>query len=186
MLKNESMIILSGLAGSGKTAVGRIVAERLGWKFCSIGEFTRSYAEERLGMDINQFQSHCERTTGLDKEIDLAFGDSLAGVQGVVTDYRLGFHFFLGAFSAWLRVDLDTAVARVRARTTEFPGLVDAEIRQALSARNVSMRLRFKDSYAVDFADEANHSIVIDSPQHSLEDCVRGVLAGHVAWCNQH
>jgi|GEM_PF-1428927 ATP-dependent DNA helicase RecG len=50
-------IVLTGNAGSGKSTVGKMLAERLGVDFLSIGDICRKKAVS-LGMDINQFQEY--------------------------------------------------------------------------------------------------------------------------------
>ena len=47
------IITISGIPGSGKTTVGRMLAEKLGYKFYSIGDLRGKMAMER-GMTIDQ------------------------------------------------------------------------------------------------------------------------------------
>ncbi|RAV04560.1 shikimate kinase [Paenibacillus sp. YN15] len=53
----QQNIVLVGFMGTGKTTVGRILAERLGWTFTD----TDAYIEEQAGMTISRmFQEHGE------------------------------------------------------------------------------------------------------------------------------
>lgn len=47
---------LSGLAGSSKSTVGKILQEKLNFEFISVGNFSRDFAFNNYGLDINQFQ----------------------------------------------------------------------------------------------------------------------------------
>ncbi|MBK7534009.1 MAG: AAA family ATPase [Myxococcales bacterium] len=55
---NPKVICVSGGIGSGKTQVSRQLAERLGWKRASCGDYVRTVAQSRgLGVDRDQLQA---------------------------------------------------------------------------------------------------------------------------------
>jgi len=47
------IITISGLPGSGKTSVGKLIAERLGYEFLSIGDLRGSFASKK-GLTIDE------------------------------------------------------------------------------------------------------------------------------------
>jgi cytidylate kinase len=66
-------ITLSGNAGTGKSTVGKLLAEKLGCEFVSVGDFSRKFAEKEFGLSINEFQEKCRQQPELDDLIDQKF-----------------------------------------------------------------------------------------------------------------
>lgn len=61
-MKNN--ITISGFAGAGKSTIGGLLSDALGFKFISVGNFSRKYAMENYDMTINEFQNLLSRKTG--------------------------------------------------------------------------------------------------------------------------
>ena len=57
-------ITLSGFAGTGKSTVGKILGDKLGYEFVSVGDFSRDYAQ-KMGLTINEFQKKCKKNLNL-------------------------------------------------------------------------------------------------------------------------
>ena len=63
------IITISGLPGSGKTTVGRIVAKKLGYRFLSMGDLRGEIAMKH-GMTIDQLNEIGKKESWTDKEVD--------------------------------------------------------------------------------------------------------------------
>lgn len=96
-------ITLSGFAGSGKSTVGKILCDKLDYKFVSVGDSSREIAKER-GLTINEFQEECKKDPKLDDLIDNKFTQLCNESNNIVADYRLGFHFIKNAFHVLLKI----------------------------------------------------------------------------------
>ncbi len=163
-------ITLSGKVASGKSSVGKLLAERLGYAFCSIGNQTRKEAERR-GMTIAEFQKLCLNTTGMDQEIDLSFSNDCNGQSGLVIDYRLGFQFIKNGFHVYLNIPDELALERIRAANRE------GDDETTLAKRNEIFKQQFLQAYNLDYTLPANYDLVIRiNPEKTLEDIVDEIL----------
>lgn len=150
-------ITLSGLAGSGKSTVGKLLAEKLNCPFLSMGNFSREYALRHYNAGINEFQLICKQQPEIDFELDKAFIERCKKSESAVIDYRLGFHFIPDAFSVFLSVSDEVASKRITlsGRENESP--------ETIRERNRAMRERFLETYKVDFTDLRHYQLVIDT-----------------------
>jgi len=165
-----SRITISGEVASGKSTVGKLLAERLGYGFTSIGHSTREEAEAR-GMDIVAFQRACLADPEMDKRIDREFAAKCNASNHMVIDYRLGFHFVEQAFHVFLRISGPKAMERLRkaGRTNET--------HHTLSERNDTFRQQFQQAYGVDHTDPTHYDLVVDlDALSSPEEVVKAIL----------
>ncbi|AEH01988.1 viperin family antiviral radical SAM protein [Lacinutrix sp. 5H-3-7-4] len=152
-------ITLSGFAGTGKSTVGEILKEQLNFEFISVGNYSRGFAMEKYGMTINQFQKHCVDHPELDNLIDDKFKSVCNTKSNIVVDYRLGFHFIKNAFNVLLKVSDEKASERIRLGNRQNEATSPKEIK----LRNDTMRMRFLKQYNVDFTNDNNYDLVINT-----------------------
>jgi radical S-adenosyl methionine domain-containing protein 2 len=148
-------ITLSGEVASGKTTVGKIIANRIGFEFTSIGEKTRLKAES-LGLSIAEFQRKCLSNPKLDREMDAAFSKHCNSTNDLIIDYRLGFHFVRDSFHVFLRVSEKTAIERVKNAGRSN------ETHITVSERNQSFRQQFLSTYNVDYTKQDCYDLIVD------------------------
>lgn len=175
---NMQKIIISGLAGSGKSTVGRLLASKLCLPFISMGDMSRTYAKDKYGLDINEFQIYCAKNPEIDKELDLEFEKLGKADYGFIMDYRLGPLFIPEGFHIYLKVDELTAASRIKVkdRDDEFiDDSIDTRL-TILRKRNVSMIERFKSLYDFDFTHPDHYHLILDSTKLTPEECVELVL----------
>jgi len=94
------IITISGMVGSGKSTVAKIIANKLGYGYVSIGDFRRQKAKE-LGLTINEYNRKGEADFSTDEEADnylITFRDK----KNFIIDSRLGFHFIPKSFKIFL------------------------------------------------------------------------------------
>src|SRR3989338_515710 len=132
------IITISGLPGSGKSTIGKMLAEKLGYRFYSIGDLRGKMAMDR-GMTIEEFNALGEKEAWTDKEAD-EYQVALAKREdNFIIDGRVSFYFIPQSFKIFLTVDPDVAAARVfvHTRPDEKQAATVAE-RKALQAERVS------------------------------------------------
>ncbi len=173
----NTIISLSGGAGSGKSFLGQQLANQLGVPFLSIGNHTREIAA-RMGMDIHQFQEYARKNPGTDERIDESFQEHIRLCGGCIVDYRLGFHFFPEGFHVLLTVSEEEAVRRIRSRGDMSDGQSDdhQEVLTRLRIRNEEMRDRLRQVYGADFMERANYHLALDTTTESPEFNVAQIL----------
>src|SRR3989344_9000115 len=85
-------IIISGMPGSGKSTVAKLIAKQLGIPHYSMGDLQRKVAEEK-GVTILELMKLEEKDPSIDRQID---GEQKAlgtGKGDFVLDSRLGAYF---------------------------------------------------------------------------------------------
>lgn len=148
-------ITLSGEVASGKSTVGKLLAERLGYGFASIGNATREAAAAR-GMDIVTFQRACVADPEVDRQIDRSFAARCNAQERLVIDYRLGFRFVTDAFHVFLRISEAAATERLRNAGR------NGESHLTLRERNATFQRQFQQAYGLDYTDPRHYHLVVD------------------------
>ena len=169
---NNKRITLSGFAGAGKSTIGKILAKELGFEFISIGNFSRTFAKEKYNMEINDFQDLCKKDKILDKQIDEKFQLECNSKNKIVADYRLGFHFVENAFHVFLKISDQIAFERIQNADRKEENTTAEGIRR----RNEEMKNRFIDKYGIDFTDERNFDLVINTDEQTPEEIVKLII----------
>ena len=171
------IITISGLPGSGKSTVGKMLAKRLGFKFYSIGDLRGKWAVER-GISINELNELGEREDWTDKKAD----DYQKGLgereDGFVIDGRLSFHFIPESFKVFLTVKMSEGARRILDDDRPDEKGSSAEgLEHSLGERIESDDKRYRKLYGVDFRDEHNYDLVIDTtsltPQRVVDEMFR-------------
>jgi predicted cytidylate kinase len=166
MKKNMNKISLSGLVGSGKSTIGKQLAQILNYEFISVGNFSRKIAREKYGMNINEFQKYCEKNPQIDHEIDNHFAKYCSQNSDLIIDYRLAYYFIPDCFHVFLRVSEEVAHKRLKnakdaQRNQEFDN--QKNMYEVMKKRNEDMKNRFLKTYQTDFTDESHYHLVIDT-----------------------
>jgi predicted cytidylate kinase len=157
------------------------LAERLGLRHVSAGDFMREMAEER-GLSILELSRQAEKGEDIDLEIDGRSALLAKETEGFVMDARLGWYFVPDAIKVFLDVSLDVAAERIfgarRAKERENTDL--ATTRRAIELRSASERDRYERYYGLDYTDPTHYDLVVDtsdlSPDEVIDQVVRFVL----------
>jgi predicted cytidylate kinase len=172
------IITISGLPGSGKTTVGRIIAKKLGYKFYSIGDLRGRMAMER-GLTIDQLNELGMKEAWTDKEVD-AYQEELGKKEdNFVIESRLGFYFIPESVKIFLGVDLKKAAERVfrDQRPDEKTKASVAETLESMKKRIQSDKMRYRKYYGIaDFMDRAHYDIVIDTTGLTIKEVVDKIM----------
>jgi cytidylate kinase len=168
------LITISGLPGSGKTTVARLLSHRLSVPHIYAGDLYRKEAVQR-GLTLEQFNELTER----DHSVDRALDDKMAEYArrgGVVLEGRLaGFVAVqegVDALKVWL-----TASDQVRARRVAQREDGDAEaVLQENRARHQSDAKRYKSIYGFDLNDTSIYDIVLNSDDEGPDALAQTIL----------
>ena len=123
-------------------------------------------------MDINEFQDYVKDKPQIDIKLDSSFSDKCNLHSNLIIDWRLGFHFVKNSFNVFLKVSKETAAQRLKLanRIDEFQDDNIELILQKSKDRNSKMRERFITLYNVDFADETNYDLVLDTDNLTISN----------------
>lgn len=171
------IITISGMPGSGKSTVGRVLAKQLGYRFYSMGDLRGKMAMDR-GMTIEELNELGKREAWTDHETDM-YQERLGKTEDdFVIDSWAGFHFIPQGFKVFLDVDLRSAAARIfkDQRPDEKPAASAEEMYERLMARVEDTDARFKKYYNFSFQDRSKFDLTIDTTHQSPEEVVREIL----------
>jgi cytidylate kinase len=171
------IVTISGRPGSGKSAVAIRVAEALGIRHVSAGDFMRQMAEER-GMTILEFSRSAEDRESIDREIDSRTVKLAEDSNDFVMDARLGWHFIPGSFKVFLEVAPEVAAQRIyeAERGSEKENVSLGDTRRAIEQRAESERKRYLRYYGLDYTDHRQYDLVVDTSDLTIDEVVQRIL----------
>jgi len=157
-------ITITGTLGSGKSTMSKMLAEKLGVKRFSVGDFMGELALEK-GMSLLELSKLAEKDSDVDTILDnrqVAFGKTHSDF---VLDSRLGWHFIPDSFKIWLKCDLNIAAVRIfnDKRLDEKENTSLEKTKQNMIRRVQSERKRYGEYYGVDPYNENQYDLVVDS-----------------------
>ena len=172
------IISLSGMLGSGKSTVGKMLAQKLGYTFYSTGSAQRKIAQEKgiTTLELNQLSM---TDKSIDEQIDSVFKTLVMEDENFVVDSRLAFFFIPSSCKIKLNIDTKVAAERIfndKSRTEERAYQTIEEAEEDLKSRRALEVERFKKLYNVDIDNEANFDLIIDTTNKTPEEICEKIL----------
>lgn len=166
-------ITLFGLAGTGTSSVGKLLAKKLGYTFMSTGNIFRAKADS-LGLTLHEFEELCNQNPEHDKALDQDVKNFGEKNDNFVIESRLAWYFIPDSIKIKLHCDFVERIKRVAKRdgvsTKEAQGLTLA--REAFGAQ------RYKDFYDIhDFAPDSAFDLCIDTTTTPIEKVIERILS---------
>jgi predicted cytidylate kinase len=169
------LITISGLPGSGKTTVARLVAEALDLEHVYAGDIFRRQAEA-AGLTLEEYARRAETDHSIDRRLDDAMR-ARAERGNAVLEGRLAAFMADEAGVTALRVFLD-APEPVRAmRIADREGGEAAARLRQIQAREASDARRYREIYGVDYHDPRRYDLVLLSDGRSPEELAAAIVA---------
>jgi len=165
------LITISGLPGSGKTTVAKLLSQRLGIPHVYAGDLYRKEAEARR-LSLEQFNRLAEQDHSIDRELDAKMA-AYARQGNVVLEGRLAGFLALQERVEALKVWL-TASDAVRAqRVSQREGSDRAEVLRVNDERQRSDARRYRAIYGFDLNDTSLYDVALtsdDQPPDALAE----------------
>jgi len=169
------LITISGVPGSGKTTVARLLSRRLGIPHVYAGDLYRREAEERA-LSLEEFNQLSERDHSIDRALDAKMAE-YARRGGVVLEGRLAGFIALQegveALKVWLTASDEVCASRVAQRERQNA----QEVVRQNRARQRSDAKRYKEIYGFDLNDTSIYDLVLHSDHETPEAVAEKILA---------
>lgn len=171
------IITISGLHGTGKSTIAKILSKELKLEYYSTGEAFRELAQE-YKMDLKEFTKYAEQHPAIDLNLDKKIID-IARKGDIIIDSQLSGHILkdLADFKIHLTCPINIRVKRMAERdNTDF----ETKYKETI-LREESEFQRFKRLYNIDLNDiktlESIHDLIINTENLSIDDLVKLILS---------
>lgn len=168
------LITISGLPGSGKTTVARLVAAALGLEHVYAGDIFRRQAEA-AGLSLQDYARQAETDHSIDRRLDRQMQER-AKRGDVVLEGRLAAFMADRAGVEALRIFLDAPEA---VRAERIVGREGGDTRSKLreiQAREESDARRYQEIYRVDYHDRSRYDRVIETGTRTPEEIAAEIV----------
>lgn len=167
------IITVGGSIGSGKSTLAKLLAQKYGLKYYSVGQIMRDMAKER-GLSLLDLSLTAEKDESIDLELDRR-QKGLAKKAGFVMDSRLGAYLLKADFKIWLDASPEVQARRIASRDD-----VSADdARMLIARREASETERYRDIYNIDINDQSVYDLIINTdkmtPEEVLKKCVDAI-----------
>lgn len=165
-------ITISGNAGSGKSTIAKLLAEKLHFTHESTGDFFRQLAQER-NLTLMQLTKESEKSPDIDKAVDAMSAEFGKTHDDFVMDSRLAFHFIPDSIKIFLDVHPSTAAERIfkdpqQSRAVEKNTTLE-QVQEDIQKRKESEIKRYKELYNLDHTDPEHFDLLIDTTEETPE-----------------
>ena len=163
-------IVISGDIATGKTTLGKMLAEKLNWRFESAGSFFRQYMREH---NIN-LADKLLVPEEVEKNFDTRFLHMLKTTPNIVVEgHYQGWNArdVTTTFKILVESDLDTQLTRALKRHDDFNGTVEDILK-----RRDNLKAAFRKLYGeADYLSEKYFDLVIQNRDTSIETLCQNI-----------
>lgn len=163
-------ITIFGLAGTGKTSVGKILAQNHNYQFLSTGYIFREMAKENK-MTLGEFEDLCKRENKFDLELDRRIKKFGKEHDNFVIESRLAWHFIPDSVKIKLDCDFNTRLQRVADRD----GISLDSAKEHTVFREDAIFERYKNFYGIDDFSDKNFDFTVDTTNIPIPEVVQKI-----------
>jgi len=175
------IISISGLPGSGKSTVAKLIAEQLGFERIYMGGILRKIADQK-GISILELMKQADTDSSIDEEADKMVTDFGRSKDNFIIESRTAFHFIPESLKLFIKVDLKEGAKRIfhdlmkEERNEEDKANSAENLAKMLEERSEVDRERYKKYYGIDYLDEGNYDLTVDSTSLTPEEVVAKIM----------
>ncbi|NYZ77033.1 cytidylate kinase family protein [Candidatus Micrarchaeota archaeon] len=162
------IIAVWGFTGSGKNTLGKLLAEKLGYRM--VCPTFKDLAKEQ-GIPLMELQKRAEKDHSIDRKFDELLKKEIAGGDCVVTTW-------LGPWMADADVRIKLVVSE-KTRAERVAGREGISVKEALKhvrERDGNNIKRYKAVYGIDITDEEIFDAILDGERSTPEELLKAAL----------
>lgn len=178
------IITISGVPGSGKTTVAKIVSEKLSFKLLIGGRIFRDQAK-KMHISLAKMGSFAERNETFDKSLDEYILAQMRSGENMVVESRLSGWLCklndIESFKVFIAADEDVRFARVK-KSLEKRREEEGDVPKLVRERENSEWQRYKKYYGIDLHDTSIYDLKVDATKDSAERVAEVIISGLDFW----
>ncbi|MBI4895999.1 MAG: cytidylate kinase family protein [Candidatus Aenigmarchaeota archaeon] len=175
-----TVIVVSGLPCTGSSTIASLLAQKLAFRFFSVGAYYKKKSQEHLGgrTETDQALQFLQNREGASADFHLDLDELQRGIaqQGnVVIDGKLSIHLLQGLwdFSVWITASYDVRAERLHQRD----GISVNDAIEKIKQRECLERKLWSQIYEFDYVQqEKEASLVIDTTNKKPEEIVQMII----------
>lgn len=165
-------ISIFGLAGTGKTTAGRLLAEKVSYRYISTGNMFRDKALS-MGITLQELEKISNDNPNFDKDLDKQTEDFGKSNDDFVIESRLAWHFVPDSFKIKLDCDFDVRIGRIAKRE----GKDFEKVKSETMERESLIRERYKAYYGIQvYENDSNFDFIIDTTSIMPDEIVQNII----------
>jgi len=167
-----AIITIFGLAGTGTSTCGKLLAKKLDYEFISTGGLFRAQAEE-LGLTLHEYEKNINNNPEKDKEFDQKIEKLGQEKDNLVIDSRLAWYFIPNSIKIKFHCPDEIRLKRVSDRDN----VSQEEAEHKTFFREKSHMNRYTQTYGlVDYTADENFDFIIETNSLTPEEIVEEIL----------
>ncbi|MFX1552756.1 MAG: (d)CMP kinase [Promethearchaeota archaeon] len=171
------ILTISGLHGTGKSTIGKLIAKNLRIRYYSTGQAFRDLAQE-MNMTLEEFTEYVEKNPEIDEKLDEKIIE-IAQKGNIIIDSQLSGYILksIADFKILLLCPLEIRVKRMAERdnTPYEEKLKETKLREE------SELARFKHLYNIDLSDQEvvkkTYDLIINTENLTVEEILQEILS---------
>ncbi|MFA5109666.1 MAG: cytidylate kinase family protein [Patescibacteria group bacterium] len=176
------IISLSGAAGSGKSTIAQMLADKLAWPRYYMGGLRREAAKKR-GMTLAEYNKLGENDPATDKEVDEYQRELSEKQDNFIIEGRTSWYFIPNSLKIYLDVSPEEGAKRIfkslqrkNNNRNEGDDLNSwQEVMASALARKDSDRRRYRQYYNIEVYDSKNYDFYLDTTNLTPEQVFTAV-----------
>ena len=166
------IITISGLHGTGKSTIGKLIAQRMRLKYYSTGQAFRDLAKD-MKMTLEEFTDYVEENPVVDKKLDNKIIE-VARKGNIIIDSQLSAYILdsIAPFKILLTCPLELRVKRMAERDKIS---YENKLKETI-IREESELERFKKLYRIDLNNVKIYNLILETENLTVEEIVEKII----------
>jgi len=181
-------VTITGDLGSGKSIIGKLLSQKLGYNYFSTGSFQRELANQ-YKMTTLELNKYAESNPEIDYHIDNKIKDTDKLDKDFIIDSRMAWFFIPKSFKIYLKINSKIAAQRIiadnnRLNEPQYSNIENAM--QKISSRKNSENKRFLEIYKADCANLDNFDLIVDTSFATPQEILNIILSCYDEWLTKN